>query len=126
MVGAYATFLEGAVAHAFLAAIGWMVCDSPSFGGALQATLSRADVNAPPERLFALIDDFHGWAKWSPHERDDPAIRRTYSGPVKGKGATYDWDGGTQFGVGHAQIAEADAPPGLLSISTSHGPCRVI
>lgn len=100
-------------ALALLATIGWMVWGSPSFGGALQETLSRANIEAPPERLFALIEDYHDWAKWSPHERDDPAVRRTYSGPVKGKGAMYEWDGDTHFGAGRAQIAEADAPTKL-------------
>ncbi|HEY5064079.1 MAG TPA: hypothetical protein VIJ04_04500, partial [Xanthobacteraceae bacterium] len=42
-----------------------------------------------------------------------PAVRRTYSGPVKGKGAMYEWDGDTHFGAGRAQIAEADAPTKL-------------
>jgi hypothetical protein len=29
-------------------------------------------INAPPERIFPLIDDFHSWGAWSPREKMDP------------------------------------------------------
>jgi uncharacterized protein YndB with AHSA1/START domain len=103
------------IALVFVAAIGWMVWQPPSFGVTTsQVTLSKTDVNAPAEKLFALIEDFHNWAKWSPHEHDNPAVRRTYSGAAEGKGAIYEWDGDKDFGAGRAQIAEADAPTKLL------------
>ena len=37
-------------------------------------------IKAPPEKIFALIDDLHGWAGWSPYEKKDPAMKRTFSG----------------------------------------------
>ena len=44
-------------------------------------------VKAPPARVFALIDDFHRWADWSPWEKLDPAMKRTHSGAASGEGA---------------------------------------
>ena len=39
-----------------------------------------ATVKAPPEAIFPLISDFHRWTDWSPYEKRDPAMKRTYSG----------------------------------------------
>ena len=38
-----------------------------------------AIVNAPPEAIFPLIDDFHQWVAWSPYENRDPAMKRGYT-----------------------------------------------
>ena len=36
-------------------------------------SVQRATViNAPPDRVFPLIADFHEWRKWSPWEDRDP------------------------------------------------------
>ena len=43
-------------------------------------------MNAPAERIFPLIADFHEWPKWSPYEKMDPAMKRSYGGPANGKG----------------------------------------
>ncbi len=37
-------------------------------------------IKAPPERIYALIEDFHKWGLWSPYEKLDPAMSRTYGG----------------------------------------------
>lgn len=37
-------------------------------------------IQAAPEKLFPLINDFHRWEAWSPWEKEDPQVRRTYSG----------------------------------------------
>ena len=50
-------------------------------------------IRAPAERIFPLINDFHQWRSWSPYEKKDPAMKRTYGGAESGKGATYAWDG---------------------------------
>ncbi len=34
-------------------------------------------IKAPPEKVFALIDDFHYWTAWSPWKNIDPALNRT-------------------------------------------------
>ena len=32
-------------------------------------------VKAPPQKIFALINDLHGWGAWSPYEKKDPAMK---------------------------------------------------
>src|SRR3977135_1410234 len=50
-----------------------------------------AVVAAPPEKIFSLIDDFHQWRAWSPWEDRDPALKRSYEGAPRGRGAGYAW-----------------------------------
>jgi len=47
--------------------------------------------SAPPEKVFALINDFGRWGSRSPYEKLDPIMKRTYSGAANGKGAVYAW-----------------------------------
>jgi hypothetical protein len=72
-------------------------------------------VNAPPARIFPLIDDFREWSKWSPWEKLDPALQRTYSGAASGPGAVYDWSGNRQAGQGRMEIMDT-TPPVNVSI----------
>ena len=67
-------------------------------------------IKAPPERIFPLISDFHQWLTWSPYEQKDPAMKRTYSGAERGKGAVYAWDGDKNVGSGRMEILEASVP----------------
>lgn len=64
-------------------------------------------IAAPPEKVFALIEDFHKWTSWSPWEHLDPDLKRTYGGAEKGKGATYAWQGNAKAGEGRMEILEA-------------------
>jgi uncharacterized protein YndB with AHSA1/START domain len=67
-------------------------------------------VDAPPERVYAQVADFHNWTTWSPWEDLDPQMERTYSGPESGTGAVYAWSGNRKAGQGRMMIAEAAAP----------------
>ena len=71
-------------------------------------------INAPPERIFPLISDFHQWLTWSPYEQKDPAMKRTYSGAERGKGAAYAWDGNKNVGSGRMEILDASAPSKIV------------
>ena len=66
-------------------------------------------IKAPPEKVFALINDFHQWEAWSPWEKIDPAIKRTYRGPGSGAGAVYEWAGNKDIGQGRMEIVESTA-----------------
>ncbi len=66
-----------------------------------------ASVNAPPEKIFESINDFHNWGSWSPWEKLDPAMKRTFGGPARGKGAVYAWDGNDKVGAGRMEIVES-------------------
>ena len=74
-------------------------------------TIQRStSINAPPERIFALINDFRSWAQWSPYEKLDPAMTRTFSGAPAGVGAVYAWSGSGKAGAGRMEITDAPAP----------------
>lgn len=66
-------------------------------------------IKAPPEKIFAVINDFHRWPEWSPWEKLDPAMKRTQSGAPSGKGAIYEWDGNSKAGAGRMEIIESAA-----------------
>lgn len=70
----------------------------------------KTSIQAPPEKIFPLIADFHNWTSWSPWENKDPALKRTYSGAPSGKGAVYAWEGNRNVGSGRMEITDAPAP----------------
>ena len=66
-----------------------------------------ATVNAPPDMVFAQINDFHKWDAWSPWAKIDPNMKTTFSGPDSGKGASYAWTGNDEVGEGMMAIADS-------------------
>jgi uncharacterized protein YndB with AHSA1/START domain len=66
-----------------------------------------ATIKAPPEKIFAVVNDFHHWTEWSPWEKLDPSMKRTLSGATSGKGAVYAWDGNRKAGAGRMEIIES-------------------
>src|SRR6185369_2627038 len=64
-------------------------------------------INAPPDKVFPLINDLKAWPVWSPYEKKDPAMKRTYGAVTAGKGATYAWDGDKNVGQGSMEIVES-------------------
>ena len=66
-----------------------------------------ASIAAPPEKVFAYVDDFHKWEAWSPWAKLDPNMKTSYSGPESGQGASYAWTGNDQVGEGKMTIAES-------------------
>jgi len=67
------------------------------------------DVAAPPERVAAHVNDFHAWTAWSPYEKKDPGMKRTYSGAPSGRGASYAWQGNAEVGEGRMTIERTSA-----------------
>jgi len=66
--------------------------------------------SAPAERPFALVNDFRQWALWSPFERLDPAMKKSFEGAPSGVGAVYAWSGNDDAGEGRMTIEKAVAP----------------
>jgi hypothetical protein len=64
-------------------------------------------IKAPPEKISAVLSDFQAWKAWSPWEKMDPAMKRTYSGAPRGKGAKYAWAGNGEVGEGSMTITDA-------------------
>ena len=74
-----------------------------------------ATIHAPADKVFALVNDFHRWAEWSPWEKLDPEMKRTFGGPPAGPGSTYEWVGNSKVGAGRMEILTA-APAGKVDI----------
>lgn len=64
-------------------------------------------IAAPPDVVFALVNDFHLFDLWSPWSKLDPAMKTTYGGPASGVGATYAWSGDSKVGEGTMTITES-------------------
>ncbi|MCU1321055.1 MAG: hypothetical protein JWM43_704 [Acidobacteriaceae bacterium] len=63
-----------------------------------------ATINASPQKIAALINDFHNWNDWSPWAHIDPDMKTTYSGPASGVGSVYLWEGNSKVGQGRMEI----------------------
>jgi uncharacterized protein YndB with AHSA1/START domain len=61
-------------------------------------------VTASADVAYALVADFHNWAKWSPWDKLDPTMKKTFSGAPSGEGAGYAWVGKDQVGEGAMTI----------------------
>lgn len=72
-------------------------------------------INAPPQAVFALINDYRNWVAWSPWEKKDPNMKRNYSGPSSGQGAMYAWEGDSNVGMGRMLIT--DASPSRIALN---------
>ena len=66
-----------------------------------------ATVSATPEQLLPLLSDFHRWEAWSPWEKLDPQMKRTFEGSQSGQGAVYAWTGNSEVGSGRMEVLSA-------------------
>lgn len=64
-------------------------------------------IAAPPEVVFAQVNDFRAWGAWSPWEKLDPAMKRTHEGAPAGAGAKYAWVGNQDVGEGRMTIEKS-------------------
>ena len=71
-------------------------------------------IQAPAEKVFALINVLRAWSRWSPWEAKDPGMRRSFSGTDSGKGAAYAWEGNKNVGTGRMEIIEASPPNRII------------
>lgn len=69
-----------------------------------------AQIQAPAGKVFPLINDLPSWQSWSPYERKDPDMQRSFTGPAAGVGAKYAWAGDRNIGEGRMEIVESTAP----------------
>ncbi len=72
-------------------------------------------IAASNEAVFAILDDFHHWGAWSPWEKLDPGMTRSYGGAERGVGATYHWSGNDKVGVGSMAIT-SEQPDSKIGI----------
>jgi len=55
-------------------------------------------VDAPPDKVYALVADPRGWKQWSVWNQRDPAMKIDYSGPPSGVGAAWSWQSKSEGG----------------------------
>lgn len=67
----------------------------------------KTKISAPPATVFGLINDLKRWQAWSPWEKLDPNMQRTYEGPSSGPGAVYGWVGNGNVGEGRMTIVDS-------------------
>jgi uncharacterized protein YndB with AHSA1/START domain len=91
-----------AVVFALLILIGLIAMQPSDFRLERKATIA-----APPATVYALVDNFKAWDDWSPWAKIDPAMKKTLSGPERGVGAIYEWEGNDDVGKGRMEIIEA-------------------
>ena len=68
----------------------------------------RASMRASPDQIVTELVDFHRWQAWSPWEKLDPKIQRTFSGTPIGVGSAYAWQGTGKVGAGRMEIRSVD------------------
>ena len=66
-----------------------------------------ATINASADTVFAQINDFKNWGAWSPWEKMDPELKRTFTGSPSGQGAKYAWIGNKKVGEGSMEITHS-------------------
>jgi hypothetical protein len=72
-------------------------------------------ITASPESVFAQVNDFRSWAAWSPWEKLDPKMKKTFSGPSAGAGAIYAWNSDNgKVGQGRMTIERSDLPSSVI------------
>jgi len=67
-------------------------------------------VQAPPEKIFPLLNDFKQFGQWSPSANRDTAMTHQISTPSAGPGAVYQWRSNAKAGSGRMEILESKAP----------------
>ncbi len=65
-----------------------------------------ATIAAPPDKVFALINDLRQFNVWNPFAKMDPNVAITYDSVTSGVGGAYNWQG-DKSGAGRMQIVES-------------------
>jgi len=66
-------------------------------------------INAPADKVYALVADPRGWVQWSVWNKRDPAMQIEYAGPPSGTGAKWTWRSKSE---GNGSMTFTAAEPG--------------
>lgn len=64
-------------------------------------------IDAPPASVYATVNSFEKFDRWSPWADLDPEMKVELSGPPSGVGARYAWHGNAEAGSGTQEIIES-------------------
>ena len=94
----------GVVAVLALAVIGLLV------GASMQPDTFRVErsleMNAPANVIYTQVADLQKWGEWSPWEKLDPNMSKTFEGEPGTVGSSYSWSGNDDVGSGTMSISE--------------------
>jgi hypothetical protein len=106
---AWGGFAEGPMLKKILGVVAVLVVAFAGFVATRPATyhVERSkEIRAPAEVVFAQLDDFRAWPAWSPWEKLDPGMKKTYEGPERSVGSSYAWQGNSDVGKGKMTITD--------------------
>jgi uncharacterized protein YndB with AHSA1/START domain len=72
-------------------------------------------MKAPPAVVFEILTDFRQGKDWSPWEKMDPQMKKTFAGPETGVGSSLMWEGNDDVGKGSQKIVIADKPSKIVT-----------
>lgn len=72
-------------------------------------------INAPADKVFPYISQLKLGVQWSPYERKDPNLKRSFAGTDGQVGATEDFDGNSDAGTGRLELVKV-VPNELVQI----------
>src|SRR5262245_50877043 len=78
------------------------------------SVVRSATIQAPPEKLHALINDLRQYATWDPFGAKDPDLKADYRGPASGPGQVYAFEG--RKDVGSGSLAITDSTPSKVTM----------
>jgi len=90
-----------AVSVVVVIVLGLALTQPPTFKLEREITIS-----AQPATVYANLDDFKRWELWSPWEKLEPGMKKTYTGPATGIGSIYEWEG-KEVGSGRMTISDS-------------------
>jgi hypothetical protein len=68
----------------------------------------KIEIAAPPSTVFSEVNSLKRFGEWSPWEKLDPAMKKSWSGPESGVGSAYAWEGNDKVGQGKMTIASSE------------------
>lgn len=75
-----------------------------------------ANIDAPPATVFALVNGYRNYNKWSPWAARDPETEYVYEGPDAGVGAKMSWaSDNPQVGTGYQEITVSEPDSRVLT-----------
>lgn len=83
-------------------------------------------INASPAKIFPYVNDYRLAQQWSPWEKLDPDMKRTFTGPESGLGAKYAWEGDHNVMAGNMEIVESEMPSKVVSRLEFTGPMPAV
>lgn len=70
-------------------------------------TVKRStSISAAPSKVFPLVNNLRMWPLWSPWEKLDPNMEKTFEGSGEGPGSSYGWNGNNKVGEGRNTILD--------------------